>query len=169
MQKWWLWPKQRLVAVLVEWPGEAALSPSPFLWIFPNLYQRQKSGVVISPCWAIGSRVPELPSPGCAAKSTAVFVMSLISSLLKTKCLWILLQQRSSHLSAASHSHYPPALPVGCEESCWRKDERAISLRKESSFRKKIELKHILSLLIKYMPVLYFRKMQINLLLLCSA
>jgi len=36
-------------------------------------------------------------------------------------------------------------------------------------FGKNIELKHVLSLLIKYMLVLYFRQMQINLLLLCSA
>lgn len=132
--KWWLWLKQRLVVILVGDLGKllgphhpSSLSHAVNLgWLF------------ISPCWVVGWRVSELPSPGCAAKSTAVFVMSLISSLLKTKCLWILLQQCSSHLSAASHSHYPPALPVGCEESCWWKDERAISLRKESSLGTKL-------------------------------
>lgn len=141
MQKWWLWPKQSLVVVLVEWSGEVALCPSPLLWLFSMQWicaKGRRLELFISPCWALGSGLLELASLGCAVKSTAVFVMSLISSLLKTKCLWILFEQHCSHLSAVSHSHYPPALPVGCEESCCWKDERAISLRKESSLERKL-------------------------------
>lgn len=109
----------------VTWGSRSAFVTFPLnLSHAVNLHQRQKTRVVHFPLLNCRiERVPELPLPGSAAKSTAVFVMSLISSLLKTKCLWILLQQCSSHLSAVSHSHYPPALPVSCEESCWRKDE----------------------------------------------
>lgn len=130
LSTWGLAPTELVIFCRVIWGSFSVLIT---LRCAPNL-----GWLLVSPCWAIGWRVSEFASPDSAAKSTAVFVMSLISSLPKTKCLWILSQQCSSHLSAASCSHYPPALPVGCEESCWWKDERAISLRKESSLGTKL-------------------------------
>lgn len=73
----------------VTWGSRSAFVTFPLnLSHAVNLHQRQKTRVVHFPLLNCRiERVPELPLPGSAAKSTAVFVMSLISSLLKTKCL----------------------------------------------------------------------------------
>lgn len=70
-------------------------------------------------------------------------------------------------------SSEPFSLPTSTPSGLWgkllMKGWKSHFFKEGKFFGKKIELKHILSLLIKYMPVLYFRQMQINPLLLCSA
>lgn len=94
--------------------------------------------------------------------------MSLISSLLKTKCLNSLTAAQFPPFSSEPFS-LPTSTPSGLWGKLLMKGWKSHFFKEGKFFGKKIELKHILSLLIKYMPVLYFRQMQIILLLLCSA
>lgn len=70
-------------------------------------------------------------------------------------------------------SSKPFSLPTSTPSGLWGKlllkGWKSHFFKEGKFFGKKIELQHILSLLIKYMPVLYFTQMQIKPLLLCSA
>lgn len=63
----------------------------------------------------------------------------------------------------------PTSTPSGPRGKSLMKGWKSHFFKEGKFLGKKIELQHILSLLIKYMPVWDFRQMQINLLLLCPA